>query len=122
LPLQKDSIYAFAIDPDSIKNKNRFEISQLIPKGNINRLIHYLTVKIFPNPVLNELSVGIKSSIAANTSIQIFSNAGVLIKSINVGNIQAGTIQIPVAELNAGTYIVQVISGEHQRSLNFIKQ
>jgi hypothetical protein len=122
LPLNKDSIYAFAIDPDSIKNKNRFEISQLIPKGNINQLIHYLTVKIYPNPVLNELSVGIKSSIAANTIIQIFSTTGVLIKSINAGNIQVGTIQIPVAELNAGTYIIQVISGEHQRSLHFIKQ
>lgn len=122
LPLIKDSIYYFTLSSDSVNNKDRFEISQFIPKGNINQLLHYLTVKIYPNPVKNELTVGIKSSLTANTSIQIFSNAGVLLKTINVGAIQAGTIQIPVAELNAGTYILQVINGDHQRALSFIKQ
>lgn len=122
LPLVKDSIYYFTLSSDSAINKDRFEISQFIPKGNINQLLHYLTVKIYPNPVNNELTVGIKSSLSANTSIQIYSSAGVLLKTINVGAIQSGTIQIPVSELNAGTYILQVINGDHQRSLTFIKQ
>ncbi|TAH08752.1 MAG: T9SS C-terminal target domain-containing protein, partial [Sphingobacteriia bacterium] len=122
LPLVNDSIYAFTLSDDSVKNKNRFEISQFIPKGNMNQLLQLLTIKIHPNPVKNELTVGIKSSISANTSFQIYSSAGILIKTIAVGTLQSGTIQIPVSELHAGTYILQVINGEHQRSLTFIKQ
>jgi hypothetical protein len=122
LPLTKDSIYAFTLSVDSAKNKGRFEISQFIPKGNINQLLQLLTIKIHPNPVKDELTVGIKSSLSANTSIQIYSSAGILIKTIPVGALQLGTIQIPVSELPAGTYIIQVINGDHQRSLTFIKQ
>ncbi len=122
LPLTKDSIYAFTLSADSAKNKDRFEISQFVPKGNINQLLQHLTIKIYPNPVKNELTVGIKSSLSSNTSIQIYSSAGILLKTIAVGTLQSGTIQIPVSELNAGTYILQVLNGDHQRSLTFIKQ
>lgn len=122
LPLIKDSIYAFTLSDDSAKNKDRFEISQFVPKGNINQLLQLLTIKMHPNPVKNELTVGIKSSLSANTSIQIYSSTGILIKTIAVGSLQSGNIQIPVSELHAGTYILQVINGDHQRSLTFIKQ
>ena len=123
LPLLKDSIYSFNLSSDSLsKSSGRFEISRLIPSGDINQLINLLTIKTYPNPVNNELTVGIKSSTLNNTTINIISSSGSLVKSINAGNIQQKIIKIPVNDLTNGIYILQVICGANQRSIQFIKQ
>lgn len=123
LPLQKDSIYHFNLTSDSLsKSSSRFEISRFIPMGDINQLINLLTIKMYPNPVNNELIVGIKSSALNNTIINIISASGNLVKSINAGDIQQKTIKIPVNDINSGIYVLQVISGANQRSTQFIKQ
>ena len=123
LPLIKDSIYNFNLTSDSLSRSfNRFEISRLIPQGNINQLINLLTIKTYPNPVNNELTVGIKSSTINNTIINIISASGNLVKSINAGDIQQKTLKIPVNDLTNGVYVLQVISGTNQRSTQFIKQ
>ena len=123
LPLIKDSIYQFNFTSDSLsKTNSRFQISKLIPIGDINQLINLLTIKMYPNPVNNELSVGIKSSTINSTIINIISASGNLVKSMNAGDIQQKNIKIPVNDLTNGIYVLQVISGANQRSIQFIKQ
>lgn len=123
LPLLKDSVYYFNFTEDSLsKSYSRFEISRLIPMGDINQLINLLTIKMYPNPVNNELTVGIKSASLNNTIVNIFSATGSLVKSINAGDILQKTIKIPVNDLTNGIYVLQVISGANQRSIQFIKQ
>jgi hypothetical protein len=125
LPLQKDSIYHFSIDTISIAKTSlmgRFDISKLYPRENFNDLIHQLTIKIYPNPVSNELNIGIKSGKKESTQLKIYSVSGALLKSINIGQIQFGTVKINVSDLNNGNYILQVNSGNNQQSLRFIKQ
>jgi hypothetical protein len=100
----------------------RFDISKLYPRENFNDLIHQLTIKIYPNPVSNELNIGIKSGKKESTQLKIYSVSGALLKSINIGQIQFGTVKINVSDLNNGNYILQVNSGNNQQSLRFIKQ
>jgi len=123
LPLIKDSIYHFNFTLDTLsKTSGRFEISRLIPVGDVNQLINLLTIKTYPNPVNNELTVTIKSSSLNNTIINFISSSGNLVKSINAGNIQQKTIRIPVNDITNGIYVLQVICGTNQRSTQFIKQ
>lgn len=123
LSLLKDSIYNFSFSPDSLsRSSTRFEISQLITQGNISQLINLLTIKTYPNPVTNELTVGIKSATLSNTIINIISSSGNIVKSINAGDIQMKTIKINVNDLTNGIYVLQVICGANQQSTQFIKQ
>ena len=123
LPLKKDSTYHFAFTADTLsKSADRFEISRFVEKGNIGQLIRYLTVKVFPNPAKNELIVTIKANKTGNTILHIYTMAGSLVKSVNLGDIQSGTAKITIAELAAGAYLLQVITGDQQKSLQFIKQ
>lgn len=124
LPLQKDSIYHFSTDSISTAKTfltGRFDISKSYPRENFNDIINQLTIKIYPNPVANELMIGIKSGKKESTQFKIYSVSGALLKSINIGEIQFGTVKINVSDLNNGNYILQVNSGNHQQSLRFIK-
>lgn len=121
--LVKDSIYSFEFTADPLSSAtDRFEISRLIPKGNTNQLFNYLTIKIFPNPAIKELAVGIKSNTEGNCMVHIYTLSGTLVKSISLGKVLSGTIKLPITDLNSGTYLLQVICGEVQKSIQFIKQ
>lgn len=125
LPLEKDSIYHFSIDSMSLAKTGimgRFDISKLYPRENFNDIINPLTIKIYPNPVINELMVGIKSGKIERTQLKIYSVSGALLKSIDIGEMKLGTVKIVVNDLNKGNYVLQVTSGNNQQSLRFIKQ
>ena len=122
-PLKKDSTYSFDFTEDSLSRKSdRFEISRLLPYGDIQQLINFLTIKLFPNPVNKELMAGFKANSAGNTVIHIYSLNGQIIKSFNLGFVATGLVKIPVSELNNGSYLLQIICGEQKRSIPFIKQ
>lgn len=123
LSLKTDSILSFIITTDSLsRSPKRFEISKFIPKGNIQQLINLLTVKLFPNPAQHTISVGIKAAAAANTTIQIYSIAGELMKTVVENNLHWGIVRIPVGDLPNGQYILKVLNGSNVQLISFFKQ
>lgn len=123
MPLQKDSIFhfSFSADPAS-RMAGRFEISRLIPRGDLRRLIRSLIVKLFPNPAGDWLTIGFDANADGPTTLQIYTLSGALVRSVSLGNLQKGTAQVPLKELTPGSYLLQLICGDQQKTIPFLKQ
>jgi len=123
MPLQKDSMYhfSFSSDPKS-RMQDRFEISRYIPAGNLGELIRSLTVKLFPNPVKDLLTLGFDAAAGGPASVQIYTQNGILVQSLHLGTIQKGTVQLPLRNLTPGAYLLQLICGDRQKTIPFLKQ
>ena len=123
MPLQKDSMYhfSFSSDPQS-RMQDRFEISRYIPAGNVRELLRSLLIKLFPNPVKDLLTVGFDAAVGGPASIQIYTQGGVLVQSYHLGTIQKGTVQLPLRNLVPGAYLLQLICGDRQKTIPFLKQ
>jgi len=79
-------------------------------------------INLYPNPVIDQMTVSFELSKSANTLINIYDLAGKLVKSIDLQHEPAGTVncRINVNDLRKGTYILHLISGEKQTSAKFI--
>ena len=84
----------------------------------INDLLRSLIV--YPNPAKDKLIIDFAEP-SVNTSIQLFSADGKLVKKLIPGNIQR-TLPIDVSNLNSGVYIIQIQSDKGLQQLKFIKQ
>ena len=99
-----NSYHPVGIDDDGFENNNKPEIS------------------LFPNPVIDHVTVSFELTKSANTLINIYDLTGKLVKSIDLQREPAGNIncKIDVKNLRIGTYILHLISGEKQTSTKFI--
>ena len=79
-------------------------------------------INLYPNPVIDQMTVSFELSKSTNTLINIYDLAGKLVKSIDLQHEPAGTVncRINVNDLRKGTYILHLISGEKQTSAKFI--
>lgn len=123
MPLQKDSTYYFSFSSDTMSRMDgRFEISRYIPAGNIRELTRSLSVKLFPNPVKDLLTVGFEAAAGGTASIQIYTQSGTLVQSHSLGTVQKGIVQLPLRALAPGSYLLQLICGDRQKTIRFLKQ
>jgi hypothetical protein len=123
LPLQKDSLYSFSITTDSASVQHgRFEIAENIPLASIERLTHKLVVKLYPNPVQQELRISITNNTSEPTQIRITNTSGMVIKTLAPILDKKALAKIPVSDLPNGLYILQISSGDVNQSLQFFKQ
>ena len=78
-------------------------------------------VKIFPNPVKDWLNIEL-NSVAGNTQLNIFSGEGKLVLKRSIPG-QSGSIQevLDIRNLPAGTYILQIITGDSKTQRLFVK-
>lgn len=69
---------------------------------------------IFPNPVTDNATLQLQLAKASTVSIQVFSSAGVLVKTIENGFMQQGTlfIALNLSKLPKGVYHVKIVAGE----------
>lgn len=72
----------------------------------------------FPNPV--DETVYVRYQQSDLIKIQLYSMDGSLIKSVNFESVGANDIRFDVSDVNAGSYIIQLISGEHLVSRKLI--
>jgi len=77
-------------------------------------------LKISPNPVSNQLQVSFKTASIDNTVIHIINSAGQAVITVNAGKTAAASINIPVGNLPAGLYVVQLLSGEKKVAIQKI--
>ncbi len=85
-----------------------------IPAVKINQ------IKVYPNPVQNNLTVNNKNVSAANPQIiQILNTVGV---KVYTGSLTKETSNINLSQLTAGIYIVKIGENQSQFTTKFIKQ
>jgi hypothetical protein len=99
-----DNSYYVGIDDNRFENNKKTEIS------------------LYPNPVIDQITVSFELSKSANTLINIYDLTGKLVKTIGLQHEPAGTVnyRIDVKDLHNGTYILHLIAGEKQTSTKFI--
>jgi hypothetical protein len=70
-----------------------------------------------PNPANETLNVQLALTENAKYILQLFSTSGQKVKEMNLGSLNSGTynVQIPVAELESGTYFYSIISDKGVR-------
>lgn len=80
-------------------------------------------LKVYPNPTTDNASVSFNLLKSANVSVKVYNLAGVLVKSIDVKNMNSGanTINLDADNLPNGTYVVKLSSGNINESVKFIK-
>lgn len=81
-------------------------------------------LKAFPNPTESSTSLSFELFEAGDVEIQVYSITGSKVKTMSVKNVSkgSGTIDLNVANLERGTYIVKFISGAQNQSVKFIKR
>jgi len=81
-----------------------------------------VSVKAFPNPVVNNLTVQLQGLNAKQTTfIQVINTQGILVKVIKAGNISDGMQAIDVSGFTPGVYYVVVQNGENVLKEKIIK-
>jgi hypothetical protein len=121
--LQKDSSYSFSISSDSASKKDgRFEIAANIPLATPDQLTHTLVVKLYPNPVQQELTIATSTNTNDPILIRITGTNGVVIKTLAPILERKALIKVQVGDLPSGLYILQISSGDTNQSLQFFKQ
>ena len=73
---------------------------------------------IYPIPATNFLYVSVKVSIANDMKMIVYNSNGQLVMEMNSS---ASNSKLPVSELPAGTYFLEVICGEKSQRMSFIK-
>ncbi len=81
-----------------------------------------LKIELFPNPTNNFLNVSIKTSLFTASSIKVYDSAGRQLIDKKITE-QLDTVQIPISNLSAGTYIINFyLSNGSVISKKFIKE
>jgi hypothetical protein len=81
------------------------------------------TIKTFPNPASNNLSLQFDGLDAgANTYVQLLDINGAIVKTVQIGKVAKGNQTIDVSTLVPGTYIMIIHNGGHVIKEKIIKQ
>lgn len=121
MKLETDSIYQFTTMQDSASSGNqRFEISSYpkpIPPSNT------VTIQQFgPNPATDKISFRFMASEKGNTTVRLLQLSGKPVKIIELGKQKEAQINISVAEMQTGIYLLELTCGKQIRTQKFIKQ
>ncbi len=110
-----------------VDTAHRFEIVGLddqISVGNpaINDVT--LSVSVYPNPATEIAYAKISVNERAVVDIFVYDLTGKLVYTDKTSKLEAGvhTIEIPVSDLNMGTYLVQCITGNTKKTVKLLKK
>lgn len=104
-------IYGDAIDQGAVENQNIVQSIAVLNKPK-------MAVKIYPNPAKDILYLKIENT-ADNYDYSIFNSVGNIIEK---GSLFSGTNQIIVNNLSSGVYYINIVNGDYQKIIKFIKE
>ncbi|MEN0004748.1 MAG: T9SS type A sorting domain-containing protein, partial [Bacteroidota bacterium] len=80
------------------------------------------SIKIFPNPAHDLVTLSLDQVIGEEATITIFNTNGQMMQQIQYDTVENTTEEISIAKLPAGTYFVNVRTSTTQQSLRLVKQ
>ena len=86
----------------------------------INPVSAFSYVKLYPNPVQNELNIDFGSELNTDVSIQLLDVSGRLIYSNSYAN--STTVRIPTSNYENGIYFVKISNENAEQLFKFVKQ
>ncbi|MFY7965826.1 MAG: T9SS type A sorting domain-containing protein, partial [Chitinophagaceae bacterium] len=99
-----------------VDRDGRFEYSAV---RTVNFKAENISIVIYPNPVADILNVRISNGSAKQ--VNIINTLGKIVYTTIAINAN-GVVQIPVSNLNAGTYFVEILSNETRTVEKFVKR
>lgn len=121
--LQQGTEYRFSITADKMtQGENRFELTMapaavVEAKNNMG-----LKVTMSPNPAVDEVKISLSQSQKENVSINLVDMAGVSVFSKDLGAKLNATVSVPLSNLAAGMYMVEVASGSQKIVQTLVKE
>jgi hypothetical protein len=111
--LAEGTEYTFSVTSDaSSQGNNRFELVQKAAQLNI---IPSFTIKLSPNPATDVVTITFNNAQKQNTNISMTSATGQKVKTIEVGNVQNGTLTINLKGLAKGVYYISLNGRDAQK-------
>ena len=81
-----------------------------------------ITVSVFPNPAVNDVFVDLAlENVSDNVNLQVVDIQGKVVMSQNFANVKSDKLQLNVANLNTGVYVINIRTEEGFTSARFIK-
>jgi hypothetical protein len=81
------------------------------------------SLKVYPNPTTDQATISFNNIKNGAISVRIYNLAGVLVKSIDLKNVDEGAqgITIDASSFNTGTYIVKLSANNTSETVKFVK-
>lgn len=93
--------------------------ADLVSTENINEDI---AVSVYPNPAVNDVFVDLAlENISNNVNLQVVDIQGKVVLTQNFTNVKSDKLQLNVANLNTGVYVINIRTEEGFTSARFIK-
>lgn len=81
-----------------------------------------IAVSVFPNPAVNNVFVDLAlENVSSNVNLQVVDVQGRVVMTQNFANVKADRLQLNVADLNTGVYVINIRTEEGFTSARFIK-
>ena len=94
-------------------------ISSVLSSEDINEEI---AVSVFPNPATNNVFVDLAlENVSDNVNLQVVDIQGRVVMTQNFANVKSDKLQLNVANLNTGVYVINIRTEEGFTSARFIK-
>ena len=80
----------------------------------------FQTAKVYPNPVIENVSIELSSTVKWNVTVSVFDAVGGLVKKTNLetGNVKQ---ELSFSDLSQGMYLIKLQSGEDQKVFKVVK-
>ena len=98
---------------------NAIAVVRIAPEICDTSIANVPNVMIYPNPARDFVWVGNNSSVKSESTIQLFSSTGQLLRSVRA-DLSGGHVPIDLAGLQDGQFYVRVVSGRHVRVTSFV--
>jgi hypothetical protein len=83
---------------------------------------NWLKMKAVPNPAKQNLTVSFEAGVSGQTNIRLMDVSGVTIFNKDMGNVQSGSLSIPLGNIASGIYLVELTSGNQGAAERVIKE
>jgi len=91
-------------------------------QSGISDYTNGLTLTVIPNPAQNVVTVSYEATSEGNTILTLLDVSGVTLKTMDLGIQQSGSVKLPLDNLAAGMYLVELKSGNQRAIQRIIKQ
>jgi hypothetical protein len=95
-----------------------------LTSNSTNSTVAFKTkLKTYPNPTKDNTTLTFNLEKTSNVVVQVYNISGVLVKTIQEKNVEAGaqTLTVDGSDLQNGTYIVKFVAGKQNETVKFIK-
>ncbi|MDR3678614.1 MAG: T9SS type A sorting domain-containing protein [Flavipsychrobacter sp.] len=122
--LSQGYVYNFTVTSDAnSQGSNRFELNQVGEASGIGTVaVSGLTVAISPNPTTDVAVLTYTAAVKGTTSLHITNIMGQQVYGKELGEQKGGSVEIPVADLAAGIYLVNLKCGAETIIKRLVKQ